>query len=340
MVNPKLCSTCERIYNATGVVPDSIGCPEFRSKALTSLVNSVAKSKASSHKSIYTPVNIITEVYYDDVLCGRGKFANNRPGNRHYRRLLEDHCEAYSKCKTYRSKGHFTRSILQEVKRKGRFLKPLGEGRYVEISDDQGRVKVGQDLRYQYLHKGRRLVKTWWKKNKDKLSRAQPPDEGSFQSDMAMEGTTRVSRPTNYVATFDRLGAINFSDLDHSDEESSLSLILASDNDSCESRKEGGDSTTFTGFDSKKHTSGSILFGNEMTEGNLLLLGGQSSYPMPEHLSDPVTTKQDDDAGTEQQKTSEQQCFRELLREIAFATKLENDQESLDHLWDPCTVPP
>uniref|UniRef100_A0A7S3L843 DUF6824 domain-containing protein n=1 Tax=Amphora coffeiformis TaxID=265554 RepID=A0A7S3L843_9STRA len=144
MVNPKLCSTCERIYNATGVVPDSIGCPEFRSKALTSLVNSVAKSKASSHKSIYTPVNIITEVYYDDVLCGRGKFANNRPGNRHYRRLLEDHCEAYSKCKTYRSKGHFTRSILQEVKRKGRFLKPLGEGRYVEISDDQGRVKVGQ----------------------------------------------------------------------------------------------------------------------------------------------------------------------------------------------------
>uniref|UniRef100_A0A7S3L737 Uncharacterized protein n=1 Tax=Amphora coffeiformis TaxID=265554 RepID=A0A7S3L737_9STRA len=157
---------------------------------------------------------------------------------------------------------------------------------------------------------------------------------------MAMEGTTRVSRPTNYVATFDRLGAINFSDLDHSDEESSLSLILASDNDSCESRKEGGDSTTFTGFDSKKHTSGSILFGNEMTEGNLLLLGGQSSYPMPEHLSDPVTTKQDDDAGTEQQKTSEQQCFRELLREIAFATKLENDQESLDHLWDPCTVPP
>lgn len=96
---------------------------------------------------------VIAEIFEKDVLLGRGNFAIDRAGNRDYRRLLEDNCEAYVKCKGDLDKRLFSVSIVAAAKRCGRFLKPAQRGSlrgskekkaYVEISDAKARVKVAQ----------------------------------------------------------------------------------------------------------------------------------------------------------------------------------------------------
>jgi hypothetical protein len=84
------------------------------------------------------------DIRHDDVLLGRGKFANNRAGNRYYRYLLVGNCDAYARCTSQKAKVAFTTLLANEVKIVGRFLQSVEGGKYREISDAKARVKVGQ----------------------------------------------------------------------------------------------------------------------------------------------------------------------------------------------------
>ena len=85
-----------------------------------------------------------SELKSDDVLVGRGKFASNRQGNRYYRALLEANCQAYSFCTKQQEKTVFTRGIVEEIQRFGRFVQSIPGDKHIEISDAAARVKVGQ----------------------------------------------------------------------------------------------------------------------------------------------------------------------------------------------------
>lgn len=105
-------------------------------------------------------------IHCDDVLMGRGKCANNHPGNQYFRYLLEETCDAYATCTRKGEKTQFTNRIVEQVKQRGRFMlqipfrkkhvpqpdvhstgakEPLEKSpQYVEISDRKARAKVGQ----------------------------------------------------------------------------------------------------------------------------------------------------------------------------------------------------
>lgn len=87
-------------------------------------------------------------VFCDDVLVGRGKGVNDRPGNRHYRVLLEGNCGAYMAwCTTQKEKTEFTQQVVQEVHKFGRFMKEISTptgAKFVEISDRSAEIRVGQ----------------------------------------------------------------------------------------------------------------------------------------------------------------------------------------------------
>ena len=79
-----------------------------------------------------------------DVLMERGRYANTRPGNEYYRVLLESCCDAYANCTTQKEKTEFTNSIVRKIKSVGRFVQRVSKTKYVEITDESARVKVGQ----------------------------------------------------------------------------------------------------------------------------------------------------------------------------------------------------
>ena len=151
MLPPKLCPNCKGIWTVHGVVAGSKDCESciLYGSAFRNGIDSTTSTSRKTEKGssfLKASSNRLEEhsLQNNDVLLGRGKFANGRPANRRYRRLLEEHCEAYSALTTQRSKTEFTKSIVQEIRQLGRFLKPLRHGGYEEISDAQARVKVGQ----------------------------------------------------------------------------------------------------------------------------------------------------------------------------------------------------
>lgn len=105
-------------------------------------------SQSSSDESQSSAGNQLILAKYirdTDVVLGRGKFANNLPGNCVYRRLLEQYSDAYALCQQQSDKTRFTRRIMQQIRLSGRFLKKVKKANaFVEISDTRARVKVGQ----------------------------------------------------------------------------------------------------------------------------------------------------------------------------------------------------
>ena len=160
MMTPRLCSACHGIRTVHGVIAGLANCAACQAyyhhlKAKQASFPAASSSEEggiaselcgdSGSGGIGNHRAVVTNIFPDDVLLGRGKFANDRQGNRFYRGLLEEHCEAYAQCTTQAAKTQFTMRIVQRVKHFGRFLKPVGNNStFVEISDSKARVKVGQ----------------------------------------------------------------------------------------------------------------------------------------------------------------------------------------------------
>lgn len=82
-----------------------------------------------------------------DVLCGRGGLANNHPGNRIFRRLVDANREQYQSDPNTNHRKLLVKSILLAIRRQsGRFVRKEN-GYWVEISARDAFVKTSQALR-------------------------------------------------------------------------------------------------------------------------------------------------------------------------------------------------
>jgi len=82
------------------------------------------------------------------VICGRGKAAVNRDGNRRFKAIVDEHIDEYRDAVTKADKSSVVNSILDKVRRhpNARFVAQK-KGRWFEISEEQAREKVGHTLR-------------------------------------------------------------------------------------------------------------------------------------------------------------------------------------------------
>lgn len=85
-----------------------------------------------------------------DILCGKDKTYAKHPGNRLFREHIEATRFAYKSAKTKQEKMKITTDIVAyfKVKMHARFLKPTGNGQWVEIRDTKARDKVSHALRF------------------------------------------------------------------------------------------------------------------------------------------------------------------------------------------------
>ena len=95
-----------------------------------------------------------------DVLCGRGGHSNNHPGNKLFRRIIQENKEIYQElCDQSAKKQMLVSSIVQAIQHfGGRFVRkqPTSQKReggdtfvWVEISEKEARTKTTQALREQ-----------------------------------------------------------------------------------------------------------------------------------------------------------------------------------------------
>lgn len=98
------------------------------------------------------PVEYVTDIQPEDVLCGRGGATNSHSGNRAFRSLVKKYQSKYLNAKK-RDKPAVASIIVDEIRAKrGRFLRradtsPQGEVRWVDIGDGRAREKTCQALR-------------------------------------------------------------------------------------------------------------------------------------------------------------------------------------------------
>jgi len=98
--------------------------------------------------------NIVIDVNDNDVLCGRGKGANDHIGNQRFRDIVKEYRYAYHTSKDRREKANICREIIGRVRNqtpKGRFLKKekMDNGQDIWLVIDEGKtmLKTGQALR-------------------------------------------------------------------------------------------------------------------------------------------------------------------------------------------------
>ena len=131
----------------TTPIPVSFNMPNksFLSKYQVSLPNAV-NIMATSHVPSGLPEHY--QVGPNDVVCGRGKGSYNRPGNKKFRALVQDHVQEYVQAKTKLDKSMVLSSIVEKVREEcgGRFVKQK-KGCWHEIGDEQAREKVGHAIR-------------------------------------------------------------------------------------------------------------------------------------------------------------------------------------------------
>jgi hypothetical protein len=82
-----------------------------------------------------------------DVLCGRGGLSNQHPGNRRFRRIVNENKHIYQKCDDPTHKHLLIVSIVSSIRRfGGRFLRKQGEI-WTEASHKESFMKTSQALR-------------------------------------------------------------------------------------------------------------------------------------------------------------------------------------------------
>ena len=90
---------------------------------------------------------VIYDPLPNDILLGRGKPTQNRPGNVRYRDLLDKYVGKYNKGENG-TKVFVSANIVRIVKEEGgRFLKELEDGGWVEVDEATARAKVSDAFR-------------------------------------------------------------------------------------------------------------------------------------------------------------------------------------------------
>jgi len=86
-----------------------------------------------------------------DVICAKGKNARNHEGNKFFRKLIQDALPIYGQATSKFEKSMIVSEVIDEVRSRcnvdGGFVKPDGNGGYMEVGDHLAREKVGQSLR-------------------------------------------------------------------------------------------------------------------------------------------------------------------------------------------------
>ena len=85
-----------------------------------------------------------------DVICGRGKIANNHSGNKFYREIIKTAIPRYNEANTKIGKTIIVSAIFDEINTRssdGGFIKKNSDGYYYQVTDHFAREKIGQSLR-------------------------------------------------------------------------------------------------------------------------------------------------------------------------------------------------
>mmetsp|Transcript_10215 Transcript_10215/g.19606 ORF Transcript_10215/g.19606 Transcript_10215/m.19606 type:complete len:209 (-) Transcript_10215:65-691(-) len=108
---------------------------------LPNVIAAMAKSQPTGLPEKY-------QVGPNDVVCGRGKGSYNRPGNKRFRAMVQEHVDEYVQAKTKLDKSMVLSAIVEKVREQwhGRFVKQK-KGAWEEIGDEQAREKVGHAIR-------------------------------------------------------------------------------------------------------------------------------------------------------------------------------------------------
>jgi hypothetical protein len=90
---------------------------------------------------------VIYDPLPNDVLLGRGKPIQERPGNIRFRDMLDKHMDNYEKCLTG-AKNKVSAYIVHLVKEEGgRFIKEVEDGGWAEVDEATARAKVSHAFR-------------------------------------------------------------------------------------------------------------------------------------------------------------------------------------------------
>jgi hypothetical protein len=94
----------------------------------------------------------------NDVLCGKDKTYQLHPGNRLYRRLIEEVAALYSTIATKQDKMSMTQNIVHTMMHAhgARFLRPFSDDQWVEITHQMARDKTSHALRFCAASLGRK----------------------------------------------------------------------------------------------------------------------------------------------------------------------------------------
>ena len=120
--------------------------------AVPSAIASLASTSASSATAILDP-NYEPGAF--DVVCGRGKGAYNRPGNRHFHKIVAECMPRYTQARSKIDKSVILSEIVDRVQslidpkteRRAQFVQFSKKGGWIVIGDDAAREKVGHAMR-------------------------------------------------------------------------------------------------------------------------------------------------------------------------------------------------
>ena len=129
-----------------------------------------------------------------DVVLGQGSAQSWRPGNVRFHDLLDDFTPRYQNAGSKKAKRRIIQEIYDHVSASGRFLEKVGAtDRYVEIDEDDAKVKIGYGIRY----RKKRMIKAEAElakqiKEQESLNQSEPPNHEHSESHPVDSGTQSV----------------------------------------------------------------------------------------------------------------------------------------------------
>jgi hypothetical protein len=128
-------------------IPDLAFLSKYQQVTLPAVISDLASGKVDT-PTLALPVSF--EPTNFDVLCGRGKGSYNRPGNRRFRAIVQQHTDEYQASSKVDKTMVLNRIMnLVQAQNEGttRFVKRGKDGLFTVISDDLAREKVGHAIR-------------------------------------------------------------------------------------------------------------------------------------------------------------------------------------------------
>ena len=110
-------------------------------------VSTTSTSSSSTRSSIDSSGDNFQPGRYD-VICARGKDAFNAPGNKYFRKLVQEAIPQYAKATTKAQRSCIVSDIVDTIRSLGNgFVKQENDGSWIEVGDTLAREKCGQLFR-------------------------------------------------------------------------------------------------------------------------------------------------------------------------------------------------